>query len=70
MKMTDTKDVDPYKDEWDTSMLPEFDNNQLINALHYCIDTIYKNAGFDKGFGKLTRLFFNSVINEIKSRMK
>jgi len=64
----DIKNINPLTDDWDTSMLVKFDNEQLIKSLHYCIDVYYKKLNL-KGLGKLTRLFFNSIINEIKERM-
>jgi len=67
-KDTIIKDINPKIDDWDTSMLSKFDNKQLICALHNSLDNLYESVGI-KGLGKLTRLFFNSIIIEIQGRM-
>ena len=67
-KSTNVKDINPLADDWDTSMLSKFDNKQLISALHNSLDSLYESVGI-KGLGKLTRLFFNSIIIEIQKRM-
>ncbi|MFX1453610.1 MAG: hypothetical protein ACFFCM_22460 [Promethearchaeota archaeon] len=66
--MSDIEKINPLVDDWDTGMIAKFSNEQLINALHDSLDRLYDAAEI-KGLGRLTRLFFNSIIIEIKKRM-
>jgi len=66
--MMNIKDINPLTDEWDTSMLDKFNNEQLIFALHKALNDIFDVFKVE-GLGRLARLFFNSIIIEIKKRM-